>query len=161
MTNLFGYYQLTQFLTTLCVYSTFIALAAFTALRVFTLLLLAAIEAPSAERLAVVRLHRAAIARWVPRVLQWAGALVWLGATLDLMNVRTWVNQQIVALFNFNIVGGSGNITLGEKSYAVLLVENTNDGIFTVPAKADRTRRPVELLIDLDGDGLFKGDKET
>jgi small-conductance mechanosensitive channel len=113
LTNLFGYYQLTQFLTTLCVYSTFIALAAFTALRVFTLLLLAAIEAPSAERLAVVRLHRAAIARWVPRVLQWAGALVWLGATLDLMNVRTWVNQQIVALFNFNIVGGSGNITLG------------------------------------------------
>ena len=113
LTNLFGYYQLTQFLTTLCVYSTFIALAAFTALRVFTLLLLAAIESPSAERLAVVRLHRRAIARWVPRVLQWAGALVWLGATLDLMNVRTWVNQQIVALFNFNIVGGSGNITLG------------------------------------------------
>ncbi len=68
---------------------------------------------PSAERLAVVRLHRAAIARWMPRVLQWAGVLIWLGATLELMGVRTWVNQQIAALLDFNIVGGSGNITLG------------------------------------------------
>ena len=113
LANLFGYYKLTQFLTVLCVYSTFIALAVYTAQQVFTLLLLAGIEAPSAERLAVVRLHSAAVARWTPRVLQWVGALVWLGATLDLMGVRTWVNQQIAALLDFNIVGGSGNVTLG------------------------------------------------
>ena len=43
--NLFGYYKLTQFLTVLCIYSTFIALAIFTGVRVFTLLLLAALEA--------------------------------------------------------------------------------------------------------------------
>ncbi|MGB7555574.1 MAG: mechanosensitive ion channel domain-containing protein [Candidatus Korobacteraceae bacterium] len=113
LANLLGYYKFTQFLTVLCVYSTFIALAAFTALRVFTILLLAALEAPSAERLAMVRLHRAGIARWAPRVLQWAGILVWLGATLELMGVRTWVNEQIVALLDFNIAGGSSNITLG------------------------------------------------
>jgi len=29
------------------------------------------------------------------------------------LNVRTWVNEQIVALLDFNIVGGSGNIMLG------------------------------------------------
>ena len=29
------------------------------------------------------------------------------------MGVRTWVNEKIVALLDFNIVGGSGNITLG------------------------------------------------
>jgi len=111
--NLFGYYKLTQYLTALCIYSTFIALAVFTALRVFNLLLLAGMEAPWAERLAMVRLHRTAIARWAPRVMQTAGALIWLGATLELMGVRRWINQQIVALLDFNIVGGSGNITLG------------------------------------------------
>jgi peroxiredoxin len=55
----------------------------------------------------------------------------------------------------------TGNLTLGDKTYHVLLAENTNDGIFTVPVKGDRTRRPVELLIDLDGDGSFKGARET
>jgi potassium-dependent mechanosensitive channel len=111
--NIFGYYKLTQYLTALCIYSTFIALAVFTALHVFNLLFLAALELPSAERLAMVRLHRTAIALWAPRVMQWAGALIWLGATLELMGVRSWINQQIVALLDFNIVGGSGNITLG------------------------------------------------
>jgi len=111
--NLFGYYKLMLYLAVACIYSVFIALAVLTALRVFTLLFLAALEAPSAERLAMVRLHRATLARWVPRVLQWVGILVWLGATLDLLNVRTWANEQIAALLDFNIVGGSGNITLG------------------------------------------------
>jgi len=111
--NLFGYYKLMLYLAVACIYSVFIALAVVTALRVFNLLFLAALAAPSAERLALVRLHRATIARWTPRVLQSAGFLLWLGATLDLLNVRTWVNEQIVALLDFNIVGGSGNITLG------------------------------------------------
>ena len=122
--NVFGYYTVMQSLTVLSVYSTFIALALFAGVRVFSLLLLAAIEAPSAERLAVVRLHRRTIARWTPRVLQWTALLVWLGVTLSLMGVRTWANEQIVALFDFNIVGGSGNITLGGVLgfFAILLV---------------------------------------
>ncbi len=111
--NLFGYYKLMLYLAVACIYSVFIALAIFAAQRVFSLLFLAALEAPSAERLALVRLHRATLARWIPRVMQWVGILVWLGATLDLLNVRTWVNERIAALLDFNIVGGSGNITLG------------------------------------------------
>jgi potassium-dependent mechanosensitive channel len=113
LANLFGYYKLAQFTTMLCVYSTFIALAAFTAQRVFSLLLLAALEAASAERLAVVRLHRETIARWLPRVLQWAFVLLWLGATLDLVGARTWVQDRISDLFAFNIAGSSSHITLG------------------------------------------------
>ncbi len=111
--NLFGYYQLMLYLTIACIYSIFIALAIFTALRVFTILFLAVLDAPSAERLAVVRVHRGAIARWIPRMLQWVGALIWLGGTLELLGVRTWVKEQIAALLDFNIVGGSGNVTLG------------------------------------------------
>jgi thiol-disulfide isomerase/thioredoxin len=53
----------------------------------------------------------------------------------------------------------SGTLAVGDKTYNILLSENTNDGIFTVPAKGDRTRRPVTLMIDLDGDGAFKGAK--
>ena len=55
----------------------------------------------------------------------------------------------------------SGKLELGGKSYDFLLSENTNDGIFTVPAPWDRTRRPVDLLIDLDGDGTFTGAKKV
>ncbi len=43
------------------------------------------------------------------------------------------------------------------KEYSIVLAENTNDALFTVPAKGDLTRRPVELCVDLDGDGTFKG----
>jgi thiol-disulfide isomerase/thioredoxin len=53
--------------------------------------------------------------------------------------------------------GRSGSLTLGEKTYQCVLAENTNDGIFTVPADGDLTRRPVELYVDLDGDGTFQG----
>jgi thiol-disulfide isomerase/thioredoxin len=56
-----------------------------------------------------------------------------------------------------------GKVELGEtpeadgKEYPILLVEHTNDALFTVPAKGDLTRRMVELCVDLDGDGTFKG----
>jgi thiol-disulfide isomerase/thioredoxin len=59
--------------------------------------------------------------------------------------------------------GREGKATFGEtpeadgKEYAFVLKENTNDGLFTVPAKGDLTRRMVELCVDLDGDGTFKG----
>ena len=111
--NLFGYYGLSQYLTVLCTYGTFIAIAIYTAVRVFTVLLLALLSLPAAERLAMVRLHRAAITRWAPRIMQWTGVLLWLGATLGLMGVRTAVNGFIASLFSFNLAGASSNITLG------------------------------------------------
>ena len=53
--------------------------------------------------------------------------------------------------------GRTGTIDLGDNTYTVVLHEQTNDGLFTVPASGDLTRRPVELCIDLDQDGTFKG----
>jgi len=61
------------------------------------------------------------------------------------------------------ISGRMGTVELGETSdtdgrtYRIVLAENTNDGLFTVPAKGDLTRRPVEVYVDLDGDGTFQG----
>lgn len=61
------------------------------------------------------------------------------------------------------ISGREGKVELGEtpeadgKEYPIVLVEHTNDALFTVPAKGDLTRRMVELCVDLDGDGTFKG----
>lgn len=57
--------------------------------------------------------------------------------------------------------GRAGSLTLGEKTYSIILAENTNDGNFTVPANKDRNRRPVELYVDIDGDGTFKGYEKT
>lgn len=113
LANLFGFYKLTQFLSVLCVYSTFIAIAVFTALRVLTLLFLAAVNTPAAENLAMVRMHREGIARWTPRMMQWAGVLIWLGVTLDLLQARDALNQRISDLLDFNIAGKASNITLG------------------------------------------------
>jgi thiol-disulfide isomerase/thioredoxin len=61
------------------------------------------------------------------------------------------------------ISGREGTVEIGEtaeadgKEYPIVLVEHSNDGLFTVPAKGDLTRRMVELCVDLDGDGTFKG----
>ncbi|MCE9629727.1 MAG: TlpA family protein disulfide reductase [Planctomycetia bacterium] len=66
--------------------------------------------------------------------------------------------------FSFaKLSGREGKVKLGAgderegKEYAIVLAENTNDAVFTVPVKGDLTRRFVELCIDLDGDGTFKG----
>ncbi len=123
VSNLFGYYSLAQYLNVLSIYSTFIGLAIYTAFRVFTLLLLAALSSPAAERLALVRLHGAGIARWAPRIMQWAGILVWVGTTLGLLGVRSSVNEFIVSVFEFNLAGSSSNITVGSLFglFAILL----------------------------------------
>jgi thiol-disulfide isomerase/thioredoxin len=74
-------------------------------------------------------------------------------------NLLIYKRQGDTRLNYTKVSARSGTLTLDGKSYPVLLSENTDDGIFTVPAKGDRTRRPVEFLIDLDGDGTFKGAK--
>ena len=111
--NLFGYFRLAQFLGVFCLYSTFVAVAMFTVVRIFTLLLIAGLNSPSAERLAAVRLYRSQFLRWTPRVLRYAGFFLWLGASLTLLGIRDWTNQALGRVVGFNIVGGSGHITLG------------------------------------------------
>lgn len=59
------------------------------------------------------------------------------------------------------ITARSGNVEIGGKTYNILLAENESDALFTVAKMTDRTRRPVQLFIDLDGDGTFKGVQET
>jgi thiol-disulfide isomerase/thioredoxin len=54
----------------------------------------------------------------------------------------------------------AGKMEIGGKMCNFLLVENTSDAIFTLPAKIDRTRRPVQFMVDLNGDGLFTGVQE-
>ena len=111
--NLFGYYGLAQYLTVLSLYSTFFALAIFTATRVFNLVLVAALSVPAAERLALVRLHRADIARWAPRIMQWIGVLLWLGAFLGLMGARSTINDFIADVLRFSLAGPASSVTLG------------------------------------------------
>lgn len=55
------------------------------------------------------------------------------------------------------VSGRTGKLGIGEKSYSIVVGENSNDGIFTIPVKGDLTRRFVQLHVDLDGDGTFKG----
>jgi thiol-disulfide isomerase/thioredoxin len=51
----------------------------------------------------------------------------------------------------------SGKLTIGGKTYPILLAENNSDGMFINVRRTDRTRRPLQLFIDLDGDGTFRG----
>ena len=111
--NVLGYVRLSQFLAILCFYSTFIAINMITVVRVFTLLLLAGIDRPGAQRLAAVRCHRNMIARWVPRALQWTGVLIWLMVTLNILGLSDWVRHRVRDLFEFHIAGGSSSVTLG------------------------------------------------
>jgi len=111
--NLFGYVRFAQFIGLVCLYSTFIAISMITGVRVFTLLLLEGLDSNAAEQLAVVRCYRDALARWLPRLLQWSGALIWFVVTVNLMGSGTWLLRQVISVFDFHIVGGSSNVTLG------------------------------------------------
>jgi len=59
------------------------------------------------------------------------------------------------------VSGREGKLKIGDKSYSVILAENTNDGLFTVPAKGDLTRKFVSLFIDLDSNGTFQTATQT
>jgi len=112
--NLFGYVKLAQFLAAGCVYSAFIAISVFTGYKVFELLLVAGLHSPVAERLAMVRQRRDLMCRWLPRLLGWAGILLWFWATLDLFNVRDVVVDWLLPVLDFRLTPASGGITLGQ-----------------------------------------------
>jgi small-conductance mechanosensitive channel len=111
--NLFGYVRLAQFIGIACLYSSFVAIAMFTGVRVYTILLKAALSLPQAEHLAVARLHREALLRWLPRLLTAIAVLVWLSTTLDLLRLRDEVMGGINAALDFRIAGNASGVTLG------------------------------------------------
>ncbi len=111
--TLFGYMKLAQFLGLACLYSTFVAISVVTVVRVFTLLLLEGVDTAAAQQLAAVRCYHDAITRWVPRILQWSGALVWVVVTVKLLGLGAWLGDAIAQARDFRIAGGSANITLG------------------------------------------------
>jgi small-conductance mechanosensitive channel len=113
LANFFGYVKLSQFLNILCIYSTFIAISVLTGVKVFTRLLLEAADTPAAQRLAVVRMHHDGIVRWVPRVLEWGGVLIWLFVTVNLLGLSDWISNGVNAVLSFRIAGGSAGVTLG------------------------------------------------
>jgi len=111
--DLFGYVKLAHFLAFACVYSAFVAVSVFTALRVANLLLTIGLRSPMAERIAAVRLYREAIARWVPRVLQWIGDAIWVLSTIQLLGLNDSLRASLDSFFGFRIAGGAGGATLG------------------------------------------------
>ena len=113
LANLFGYVKLAQFLGVLCIYSTFIAISMLTGVRVFTRLVLEGVDKPAAQQLAMVRMHRDGIVRWVPRVLQWGGVAIWLFVTVNLLGLSDWIGSGINDVLGFRIAGGSSGVTLG------------------------------------------------
>jgi potassium-dependent mechanosensitive channel len=111
--NLFGYVKLSQFLSLLCFYSTFVAVSMVTMVRVFSRLILEGVDTVAAQQLAVVRCYRDGMARWLPRGLQWGAALLWVLVTVNLLGIAPWLSAQMVKVTNFRIAGGSSGITLG------------------------------------------------
>jgi small-conductance mechanosensitive channel len=105
--------KLSHYLGLACTYSTFVAIGAFTAVKALCLLFELGLRSPVAERLAVVRQHRASISIWVPRILKWLGVLIWLSATLDLLSVEDVVTRAIAAVSDFHIAGSASAVTLG------------------------------------------------
>ena len=113
VSDLFGYVKLAHALGLAVIYGAFVAISVFTAVRVATLLLTVGLRSPQAERIAAVRLHREGIMRWVPRAFQWTGIVIWCIAALDLLGLEDGLRSWLRGLFNFHIVGGSSDATLG------------------------------------------------
>jgi potassium-dependent mechanosensitive channel len=113
LSNLLGYVRLAQYLGLACIYSGFIGVSMYAGARVYITLLNAVLNLPQAERLAIARLRRDALLRWVPRILVATAILVWLSATLDLLRVRDQVKAAVDAVLGFHIAGSASEITLG------------------------------------------------
>ncbi len=113
MSNLLGYVRLAQYIGLACIYSGFIAISMYTGARVYITLLRAGLDLPEAETLAVARLHREALLRWLPRILIWTAVAIWLSATLDLLRIRDQVIGVLQAVQDFHIAGSASEITLG------------------------------------------------
>lgn len=113
ISNALGYVRLSQYLGVACVYSSFVAISMYTGTRVYTTLLRAALDRPQAERLAVARLHREGLRRWIPRILSAIAVLIWISITLDLLQVRATVVGAINAALGFRIAGSASETTLG------------------------------------------------
>ncbi len=111
--NLLGYVRLAQYLGLACIYSGFIGVTLYTGTRVYVMLLAAGLNLPQAERLAVARLHREGLLRWLPRILVWTAVAIWLSTTLELLRVRDDVARAWHAVLNFHIAGSASEITLG------------------------------------------------
>ncbi len=121
--NLLGYVRLAQYVGVACIYSSFVAISMYTGTRVFTILLGAALNLPQAERLAIARIHRQGLRRWVPRILAIVGFLVWLSTTLDLLQVRDKVVGALSTVLDFHIAGSASETTLGSVlSFFLMLV---------------------------------------
>jgi small-conductance mechanosensitive channel len=111
--NLLGYVRLAQYVGIACLYSSFVAISMYTGTRVYTILLKAALDLPQAERLAIARLHRDGLRRWVPRILATTAVLIWLSTTLDLLELRDAVVGGITSALDFHIAGSASEMTLG------------------------------------------------
>ena len=111
--SILGYLKLAHYLALACIYSTFVAISVFTAWRVLTLLLTVGLRAPESERLALVRVHRRGIERWVPRALKLTGTFIWLKGTTDLLGMTDNFNSAIERLRDFHLAGSASGATLG------------------------------------------------
>jgi len=111
--DLFGYMKLAHYLALACIYSTILGISVFTAWRVTTLLLTVGLRSPVAERLAIVRLHREGIVRWMPRALTLLGIFIWLGGTLDLLGIASPLLEKLNQFMDIHITGGDNGATLG------------------------------------------------
>jgi potassium-dependent mechanosensitive channel len=111
--DLFGYVKLSHFLAVAFIYSSFVAISVFTAVQVMTILLAVGLRSPLAESVAVVRLHREGLARWVPKALIWTGVLIWGMAALDLFGLQDGAQAALERFLDFKIAGSAGGITLG------------------------------------------------
>ena len=111
--NLFGYVRLAQYVGIACLYSSFVAISMYTGTRVYTILLKAALNLPQAERLAIARVHRDGLRRWVPRILSSVAVLIWLSTTLDLLEMREGVVGALNRALDFRIAGSASGATLG------------------------------------------------
>jgi potassium-dependent mechanosensitive channel len=111
--DLFGYVKLSHFLAVAFVYSSFVGISVFTAVRVATILLAAGLRSPLAERFAIVRLHREGLARWTPKILIWTGVFIWTMAALQLLGLQDEAQAALRNFLDFQIAGSAGGITLG------------------------------------------------
>ena len=95
LTNVFGYFALSQVLNDVALYGAYYGLVVYAAYSVLKAVDLTLLRTQTASRLRVVRQHHEEISRWILALLQLSGIITWIISLLRLFTIRDDVANAI------------------------------------------------------------------
>jgi small-conductance mechanosensitive channel len=123
LTNVFGYFALSQVLNDVALFGAYYGLVVYAAYSVLKAVDLTLLRTQTASRLVVVRQHHEEISRWILALLQLSGIITWIISLLRLFTIRDDVANAISQALSVPLSRTGSGFTGGDVlAFVVVLV---------------------------------------